>query len=172
VFSSLVVQHQAAALILELPTACTANNTTSKAASGSERDDAIISILLVQNIRQVTTFRRRGLSGAQINYLVMKPAVLGGLAGSGIAATGVGGTLGAATVELLPGEKIRRNARAEFTLPRKHSVMPQLAVMAVGSVKLKWLPNDQYEGYQRENADGCCRDEIAERHRRWTFIVE
>jgi hypothetical protein len=83
-----------------------------------------------------------------------------------------GRTSGAATVELLPDEKIRRNARAKFTLPRKHSVMPQLAVMAVGSVKRKRLPNDQYEGYQRENADGCYRDEIAERHRQRTFIVE
>jgi hypothetical protein len=47
-------QHHAPALILERPTVCTTNISVSKAVSGSERDDAINSILLVQNIRQVS----------------------------------------------------------------------------------------------------------------------
>jgi hypothetical protein len=58
------LQHPAAALILELPTACTTNISASNAASGSERDDATISISLVQNIRQVSLIDKRRLIAA------------------------------------------------------------------------------------------------------------
>jgi len=50
------LQHDPTALIPELPPAGTANIGTDTAASVSERGDAVVSIPLVQNIRQV---RRR-----------------------------------------------------------------------------------------------------------------
>ena len=48
------LQHDPTALISELSPAGTANIGTYTAASGSERGDAVVSIPLVQNIRQVT----------------------------------------------------------------------------------------------------------------------
>ncbi len=48
------LQHDPTALIPELPTTGTANISTGNVPSGSERGDAVVSIPLVQNIRQVT----------------------------------------------------------------------------------------------------------------------
>ena len=47
------LQHDPTALISELPTTGTANISTGTASSGSERTNAVVSIPLVQNIRQV-----------------------------------------------------------------------------------------------------------------------
>ena len=48
------LQHDQTALIAELPTAGAADIIAPNASSGSERSDAVVSIPLVQNIRQVT----------------------------------------------------------------------------------------------------------------------
>ena len=47
------LQHDLAALISELPTTGTANISTGNAPSRSKRADAVVSVLLVKNIRQV-----------------------------------------------------------------------------------------------------------------------
>ena len=47
------LQHDPTALISELPTTSTANIGPDTASSGSGRSDAVVSIPLVQNIRQV-----------------------------------------------------------------------------------------------------------------------
>ena len=47
------LQHDPTALIFGLPAARTANIVANNAPSGSEHSDAIISVPLVQNIRQV-----------------------------------------------------------------------------------------------------------------------
>ena len=49
------LQHDPTALIFGLPAARTANIVANNAPSGSEHSDAIISVPLVQNIRQVTS---------------------------------------------------------------------------------------------------------------------
>lgn len=48
------IQHDPTALISELPAASTANIGADTAATGSERCDAVVSIPLAQNIRQVS----------------------------------------------------------------------------------------------------------------------
>ncbi|ABQ33477.1 hypothetical protein BBta_1237 [Bradyrhizobium sp. BTAi1] len=48
------LQHDPTALIAELPAPGAANIGADTAASGSERSDAVVSIPLVQNIRQVS----------------------------------------------------------------------------------------------------------------------
>src|SRR5271155_3692385 len=62
------IQHDPAALILELPAAGTPNIHSPIASAGSELPDAIVSIPLVQNIRQVRSkiSVRSGIGGVNL----------------------------------------------------------------------------------------------------------
>ena len=66
------LQHDRTALIAELPAPGAANIGADTAASGSERSDAVVSIPLVQNIRQVT----------RANVASESPAPIGKVAGA------------------------------------------------------------------------------------------
>ncbi len=68
------LQHDPTAVISELPAAGAANISADTAASGSERSDAVVSIALVQNIRQVRPRATRQISQLQFHCGTPPPA--------------------------------------------------------------------------------------------------